>query len=126
MKKHKQLYIALLAAVLLLAGCSRQVRPEDIAGKAFRYEKEGFGGDFTIRLEEDGTFTYYEGSLSSYIGVGTWALEGDTLCITDEGVGRGWKNYFRAEKNTLTFQAEGSENFIYLTVADGEKFLAEE
>ncbi len=126
MKKRKRLCIALLAAVLLLAGCSRQVRPEDIAGKAFRYKKEGFGGDFTIRLEEDGTFTYYEGSLSSYIGMGTWALEGDTLCITDEGAGKSWKNYFRAEKNTLTFQAEGSENFIYLTVADGEKFLAEE
>lgn len=126
MKKRKRLYIALLAALLLLTGCSGQVRPEDIAGKTFRYEKEGFGGDFTIRLEEDGTFTYYEGSLSSYIGMGTWALEGDTLCITDEGAGRGWKNYFRAEKDTLTFQEEDSENFMYLTVAAGERFLAEE
>ena len=125
MKQHKPLYIVLLA-LLLLAGCSRQVRPGDIAGKIYRYEKDGVGGPFTIQLEEDGTFTYHEGSLSSYIGVGTWTLEGNTLCITDEGAGKSWKNYFRADEKALTFQAEGSENFLYRTVADGEKFLAEE
>lgn len=91
MKQHKPLYLFL--ALLLLAGCSRQVRPGDIAGKIYRYEKDGVGGSFTIRLEEDGTFTYYEGSLSSYIGVGTWTLEGNTLCITDEGAGKSWKKY---------------------------------
>lgn len=126
MKKRKRLYLVFLAALLLLAGCSRQIRPEDIAGRTYRYEKDGVGGPFTIRLEEDGTFTYYEGSLSSYIGVGTWTLEGDTLCVTDEGAGKGWKNYFRAEKDALTFREEGSENFIYLKVAGGERFLAEE
>lgn len=115
----------ILACLALLGGCSRQVRPEDIAGKTYHYEKEGFGGNFTIRLEEDGTFTYYEGFLSSYIGTGTWTLEGDTLCIIDEGAGKSWKNYFRADKETLTFRSEGSINFMYLTVADGEKFLAE-
>lgn len=126
MKKRKRLYLVFLAALLLLAGCSRQIRPEDIAGRTYRYEKDGVGGPFTIRLEEDGTFTYYEGSLSSYIGVGTWTLEGDTLCVTDEGAEKSWKNYFRAEKDALTFREEGSENFIYLKVAGGEKFLAEE
>ncbi len=125
MKQHKPLYIVLLA-LLLLAGCSRQVRPGDIAGKIYRYEKDGVGGPFTIQLEEDGTFTFHEGSLSSYIGVGTWTLEGNTLCITDEGAGKSWKNYFRADEKALTFQAEGSKNFLYRTVADGEKFLAEE
>ena len=124
MKQHKPLYLFL--ALLLLAGCSGQARTEDIAGKTYRYEKDGVGGPFTIQLEEDGTFTFHEGSLSSYIGVGTWTLEGNTLCITDEGAGKSWKNYFRADEKALTFQAEGSENFLYRTVADGEKFLAEE
>ncbi len=81
-------------ALLLLAGCSRQVRPGDIAGRTYRYEKDGVGGPFTIQLEEDGTFTFHEGSLSSYIGVGTWTLEGNTLCITDEGAGRAGKITF--------------------------------
>lgn len=118
--------VVLIACLMLLAGCSRPVQAEDIAGKVYRYEGEGFGGPFTIRLEKDGSFTFYEGSLSSYIGIGSWTLEGDLLCITDEGAGKGWKNYFHADENALTFRAEGSENFIYLTVADGETFLAEE
>ena len=37
-----------------------------IAG-SYRYEKEGFGGDFVITLKADGTYTFYEGYLSSYI-----------------------------------------------------------
>ena len=29
-------------------------------------EKEGFGGDFTLTLNPDGSYTFYEGTLSSY------------------------------------------------------------
>lgn len=114
--------VVLMACLMLLAGCSRPVQAEDIAGKVYRYEGEGFGGPFTIRLEEDGTFTYYEGSLSSYIGNGEWSLEGETVTLQEAA-----RHFlFRAEKDRLVFQAEGSGQFTYLTIADGEKFLAEE
>ena len=111
---------AAVGLALLLAGCSKAVTAEDLAGKVYQYEKEGFGGNFTIALEEDGTFTYYEGSLSSYIGSGDWNLEGETLTLQE----RNRHFTFRAEKDRLIFREEDSGDFTYLTVADGEEFTA--
>lgn len=87
----------------------------------YLYEGDGFGGDFTISLRADGSFTYYEGHLSSYIGAGKWSVSGDILTLEDEtGVPK--VNRFRMEGNDLIFQAKGSTNFIYVKVADGAVF----
>ena len=87
----------------------------------YLYEGDGFGGDFTISLRADGSFTYYEGHLSSYIGAGKWSVSGDILTLEDEtGITR--VNRFRMEGNDLIFQAKGSTNFIYVKVADGAVF----
>ena len=87
----------------------------------YRYEGDGFGGDFTITLRADGSFTYYEGGLSSYIGAGQWSVSGNILTLEDEtGITR--VNCFRMEGNDLIFQADGSTNFIYVKVADGAVF----
>ncbi|WP_297289246.1 M56 family metallopeptidase [uncultured Flavonifractor sp.] len=87
----------------------------------YLYEGDGFGGDFTITLRTDGSFTYYEGGLSSYIGAGKWSVSGDILTLEDEtGVPK--VNRFRMEGNDLIFQANGSTNFIYVKVADGAVF----
>lgn len=87
----------------------------------YLYEGDGFGGDFTISLRADGSFTYYEGHLSSYIGAGKWSVSGDILTLEDEtGITR--VNRFRMEGNDLIFQAKGSTNFIYVEVADGAVF----
>lgn len=87
----------------------------------YLYEEDGFGGDFTISLRADGSFTYYEGHLSSYIGAGKWSVSGDILTLEDEtGITR--VNRFRMEGNDLIFQAKGSTNFIYVKVADGAVF----
>lgn len=87
----------------------------------YLYEGDGFGGDFTITLRTDGSFTYYEGHLSSYIGAGKWSVSGDILTLEDEtGITR--VNRFRMEGNDLIFQAKGSTNFIYVKVADGAVF----
>ena len=87
----------------------------------YLYEGDGFGGDFTITLRADGSFTYYEGGLSSYIGAGKWSVSGDILTLEDEtGVPK--VNLFRMEGNNLIFQANGSTNFIYVKVADGAVF----
>ena len=56
----------------------------DVAGKTFVWEKEGAGGDFTITLNEDGTYEYYVGFLSSYIGSGNWTVEGSELTMTEK------------------------------------------
>ena len=96
---------------------------DDVAGKTYLYDGEGFGGSFTITLYEDGTFTYYEGMLSSYIGDGTFMLDGDTVIMTDDGPGGyGLVNRFRRDGDDLVFVEQDSDNFIYVKVTDGEKF----
>lgn len=90
------------------------------AGKTYLYEKEGFFGSFTVTLYNDGTFTYYEGMASSYIGSGTWEQEGDTVTLSDSDFAI--TNRFRLEGDDLVFIADGSSNFIYVTVKDGETF----
>lgn len=118
--KRAKFLVLLLAALLLFAGCAQKVSVGDIAGKTYVYEKGGFGGHFTVTLKSNGKFTYYEGGLSSYIGSGNWELNGDTVTIRDDG-GMGIFN-FRVEGEDLVFIADGSFNFNFVKVADGEKF----
>ncbi len=110
------------AAALLLAGCSKSVQESDVAGKIYQYEKEGFGGDFVIRVEEDNVFSYYEGGLSSYIGFGEWELDGDTLLLHETRFDTPAVQRFKADGDALVYQAEGSAGFLYVKVADGDRF----
>lgn len=91
-----------------------------VTGHTYLYEGDGFGGDFTITLYSDGTYSYYEGLLSSYIGAGNWTLDGDMLSLTDDAYSL--VNRFRMEGDDLVFIEEGSTNFVYLTLSDGAKF----
>ena len=131
----KRVLLLLCAAVLLftVTACNPQEQPEEsvtsesISGITFVYEKEGAGGDFSIRIHEDGTFFYSEGTYSSYIGVGAWTLEGDTLTLTDdENVSYGLVNRFKVVGGDLIYFSEGSTNFLYVKAADGEKFFAKQ
>ena len=93
-------------------------------GKTYTYEKEGIMGDFTITLFNDGTFSYYEGMASSYLGFGSWKREGDTIIMTDDGHGvMRLVNRFEFDKTDLIFVEEGSSNFIYVKVQNGERFI---
>lgn len=113
--------LALVLSLALLVGCSSTVRSEDLAGKSYVYEKDGFGSDFVINLEEDGSFTYYEGSLSSYIGTGEWTVEKGVLILEEKH-----RVYtFGVKGEALIFRQEGSGDFLYVDVHDGEKFTAE-
>ena len=89
----------------------------------YRYEGEGFGGDFFISLKKDGTFQYSEGSLSSYYGIGTWTAEGDIITLSDApDVCLPFSNRFRVEKDALVWLAEGSTGYMYSKLTDGAKF----
>lgn len=96
---------------------------EDVAGATYRYEKEGIMGEFKITLYEDGTFWYTEGPASSYIGIGTWRQDGDVITLTDDTTkGYGFVNQFRLDGHTLTFIETDFSNFLYVEVADGDRF----
>ena len=95
----------------------------EVSGKTYTYEKEGIMGDFTITLYNDGTFSYYEGMASSYLGFGSWTQNGDAITLTDDGHGGlGLINHFEFDKTDLIFVEEGSSNFIYVKVQNGERF----
>lgn len=107
----------------LLAPTDFGVGLAGIAGKTYLYEGEGIMGSFTITLYDDGTFTYYEGMASSYIGVGSWEQEGDTITMTDDGHGGyGLVNHFKLDGDDLVFVDKDSANFVYVKVQNGEKF----
>ena len=119
--KWMKLSALALGMALLLAGCGASVQESNLVGKSYTYEKDGFGGKFGIQLQEDHRFSYYEGFLSSYIGAGTWSLDGGILTLTDD-TGIDFVNRFEVDGGDLVFQSEGSTNFMYVKVADGDKF----
>ncbi len=90
-----------------------------IAGKIFAYEKEGAGGYCTLSFSENGRFLYYPGKLSSYMDGGDWKVDGDTVSLI------GMENktiYLKITDDTLVYIAEGSDEFPYMDIKDGEKF----
>ena len=93
-----------------------------IGGNSYVWEKEGFGGYFVITLVKDGTFSYYEGMLSSHIGLGNWTVKDGILTLTEKyGNKRTYR--FSAEDGALVFIGEGSDRFIYVSVMDGDRFI---
>lgn len=132
-KKPKTTFVALIAVILgalVIAGCTFTGEKKNENSLEFSqdhaifvYEKPGFGSEFFIRLNKDGTFTYKTGSLSSYFGVGTWKQEGDLLRLTDNITTYDFYNEFRVDGNTLLWKSENSSGFMGVTVSDGDKFL---
>ena len=109
-------------AVALVHSPAKSVDGE-IAGKTYVYENEGILGSFAITLYEDGSFTYFEGLASSYIGNGSWTQEGDNITMTDDGEGGyGLVNHFKFIGENLVFVEQNSSNFVYVKVKDGERF----
>ena len=97
--------------------------PYDSSEVLFARDAGGFVTDFTIRLAQSGWFTYYEGGPSSFIGMGTWTRDGNVICLTDDRMeDKIYRYYFRVEDGALVFQAKHSAEFMYVDVADGDRF----
>ena len=122
----KRIVICILA-LGMLAGLACAKKTDDalrktVAGKTFVRENGGFGGDFTITLREDGSYEYYEGFLSSYIGMGTWTVEDGMLILTEQG-GYDFVYRFTVQDGALVYRTAGSSAFIYVKAAEGDRFL---
>lgn len=119
--KKRMVTLLALAFLLLLAGCSAE--EAGVAGKLYVYEGEVSVGTFSIAIFEDGTYSYYEGAFSSYIGVGTWSVSGSVLTLTeDDELGYPFVNHFQIRDGDIVFMEDGSSNFLYIDVKDGEVF----
>ena len=119
-------FAALFAAMLLLQGCNAGSYL-NVAGKTYTYTGESAYGieddPFTISLDPNGTFVYFESNFSSYWGHGNWSVDGDVLTLTEEKT-YPVKNSFKIEGNRLIFIENSSDNFPKVTVKDGECFIS--
>lgn len=122
----KRIVIGALAfgVIALSAACgnSDARTREEISGKVFVWEKEGFGGDFSIRLNDDGTYTYSEGFLSSYLAFGDWTVKAGILTMK-EGTLPDTGFRFKVKEGELIFLSEGSSQFLHASVENGDRFL---
>lgn len=115
--KIKLLWLPMvLVAALFLASCSSNDVQTD---STYVYDGEGFGGAFTITISDNGSFTFYEGFLSSYIGHGKWQIKHKILTISDGT----FTNNFEMRGKEIVFVEEGSTNFMYVKLKDGDKFI---
>lgn len=95
--------------------------PASLPG-TYRYEGDGFGGDFTVTLEADGTFTYSEGPLSSWLGYGEWFADAFTLALSEDS-SPGHSYVFIPAGDALVFLAEESSAFPRIRVPDHGRFV---
>lgn len=100
-----------------------RVRMERIAG-TYRYEGEGLGGDFTITLNADGTYSFTEGLLSSYAGGGTWYADVYGVYL-DEKNGADIHLMFAFEADALVFLEAYADNFPGVKVPHEGRFVRE-
>ena len=125
----KRFYTVLcfLIFMMLLQGCGSAKNENMVAGKMYIYTGESFSDmendNFVITINEDGTFTYCESMLSSYIGIGEWSVEDGILTLSDdEKMGYPLVNHFLIDGEDIIFVEEDSSNFVYIEVKDGERF----
>lgn len=127
----KRALICVLSAVLfavMLVSCRVQetYTVERISGTYSRENANGFD-HFTITLNEDGTYSYFETMISSHLGMGGYTLEDGIVTLTDSQIpglyGSHTYTYkFRCEKGKLIFLADESDNFMYINLPDGAEF----
>ena len=113
----------------LLMGCLGEGTDEesnaDAVAGTYRYESEGFGGDFTITLNPDGTYAFCEGPLSSYMGGGKWDVHDNIVHMTEKN-GFDLKFVFTVQGDALVYDAVSSDAFPYVKVDDEGCFVRED
>ena len=121
------IFLTITAGLCACGGCvkgGKNAMDTEIGGKTYVWEKPGAGGDFSIILRKDGTFQYYAGFLSSYIGNGTWEAEKGIVTLSEKSTYVDNVFRFEVKNGGLAFIADGSNKFMYVTVEDGDMFLA--
>lgn len=126
MKKHATILYILMLFVLFITGCTEQESNISVAEKTYTYLGEPLSEldnicAFTITINNDGTYSYYESPISSYIGSGKWSVSQNILKLSDD-TNLDITNYFLIDGDDLIFIEENSTNFTYVKVKDGERF----
>lgn len=127
--KKPHTWVAVIAAILIVivAVVCLTNQTEFVCGTyAYEYNEESdfVLADFKVTFREDGIYEYYEGPLSSYIGIGTYSIENDILTMKgDADAGNNSLHRFRIKGRRIYFMEEESDNFTYIKVKDGQSFV---
>lgn len=127
--KKPHTWVAVIAAILIavVAVVCLTNQTEFVCGTyAYEYNEEsGFVlADFKVTFREDGTYEYYEGPLSSYIGIGTYSIENGILTMKGDVVAGDYSIHrFRVKGKRIYFMEKESDNFTYIKVKDGQSFV---
>ena len=129
MKKLFSILLATLLPVALLTACTSG---PDVTITYGAYERPNgesspVQDSFTITLNQDGTYYYYESMVSSHIGSGTYTVDGDTIVLAEtsnniEGDPVEYRFYFTYTDGKLVFDADRSSDFRYIDLPDGAEF----
>lgn len=117
---------ALLAVALTSCRGKETYTVERISGSYFRENSNGFD-HFTITLNEDGTYQYFESMISSHLGMGGYTLEDGVVTLTDSQIPGVYGSLthaykFRCEEDKLIYLADESDDFMYIKLPDGAEF----
>ena len=104
-----------------------------VCGTYIRENERDLYGYFTISLGTDGTFSYYETLISSYVGMGQYTVEGNIITLVDEKapyyddeekifVFNTHIFKFEYRDGSLIFLASESDSFMYINLPDGAEF----
>lgn len=122
MKKIRSLLLLALFCAILLCGCAEQ-DPDPLVGRVFRFRESDDIIKPGVAFQEDKTFTITFGGLSSYIGIGTYRIDGDTVTLnTDDGF---YTYVFTFRNDVLIFDGENSDTiptYGFTPVTDGTIF----
>ena len=125
-KRLFAIIVLVILAFTTFSACAEQ--NIDFAEKAYIYEQLLGDEPFIIYIEADGTYTYSEGS-QNLISYGTWSYRNGILTLHDDDKDNSLSNIdniiinkFTVESGYLAFIEEGSTNFKYLKISDGDKF----
>jgi|GEM_PF-1911210 len=130
MKKITSFALAILIALsaLALVGCGEEKDAEKAELKYGTYVRQNDdAGNFSITINKDGTFSYYETAISSYIGMGNYTVDDGVLTLKDDNIptvsGITTQTYrFKISNDKLIYIADGSDNFMYKKLSDGAEF----
>ena len=123
--KKKITWILCIVLVLFIPACKKE---EEAPLKSGIYTLQGVErdvlGDFTITVYEDGTFQCYETLISSYIGIGHYSTEDDTVTFKEDEPGcTGDINFYQIADDKLLFIHDGSANYHFVPLEDGASFV---
>lgn len=118
------LFVGILSLLITATACEKKVTIKALEQRTYVYEDSDDIIKPNVTLKADNRFQFNFSPLSSYIGFGTYSLDGNTLVLhTDDDNYRYTFKIVEGKSTCLVFDAEdSSENIHFADFSDGSVF----